>query len=197
MEYKWHHSGTLASRPYRCGYCSNNLSSEKGFVATIESYGRSINTAYIYICHFCGLPTLFDGDGEQTPGSKFGEDVSGIEDEKIKKLYDEARNCISANAPTSTVLACRKLLMHIAVEKGAEENLNFIDYVEYLSEKGYIPTDSKEWVDEIREKGNEANHEIVIMSVQDAKDLLKLTEMLLKIIYEFPSEIKKKRAAKT
>jgi hypothetical protein len=87
--------------------------------------------------------------------------------------------------------------MHIAVEKGAAENLKFIEYVEYLSTKGYIPPDSKEWVDEIREKGNEATHEIVIMSETEAKDLLQLTEMLLKIIYQFPSEIKKKRAAKT
>jgi hypothetical protein len=35
------------------------------------------------------------------------------------------------------------------------------------------------------------------MSDKDAKDLIQLAEMLLKIIYQFPAEIKKKRAGKT
>lgn len=196
MEYSWHAVNTLGPKAYTCGYCSHSLSSEKGYFADLPPDGRIARRAWIYVCHFCGKPTFFSTDGKQTPGANFGEDISGIEDEKIKKLYDEARRCIGANAPTSAILACRKLLMHIAVEKGAGENLKFIEYVEYLSDKGYIPPDSKEWVDEIREKGNEATHEIVIMSDAEAKDLLQLTEMLLKIIYQFPADIKKKRAAK-
>jgi hypothetical protein len=193
MEYDWYSINNAPSRSYRCGYCSNSLSSEKAYYATI----RLTNTrVYVYVCHFCGKPTFFDFDGGQTPGPIYGQEVSGIEDEKIKKLYTEARKCIGAGAPTSAILACRKLLMHVAVEKGAGPNLKFIEYVEYLSTKGYIPPDSKEWVDEIRERGNEATHEIVIMSEGDAKDLIQLTEMLLKIIYQFPSEIKQKRATK-
>ncbi len=86
--------------------------------------------------------------------------------------------------------------MHIAVSKGAKQNLKFIEYVEYLSKNNYIPPDAKEWVDHIRSKGNEANHEIVIMAEEDAKDLLAFIEMLLKIIYEFPANIKKKNAVK-
>ena len=82
--------------------------------------------------------------------------------------------------------------MHIAVSKGAKPNLKFIDYVEHLSKNNYIPPDAKEWVDHIRNKGNEANHEIVIMKEEDAKDLISFIEMLLKIIYEFPANIKKK-----
>jgi len=70
------------------------------------------------------------------------------------------------NAFTATVLCCRKLLMHIGVEKGAEKGKNFIEYVEFLSSKNYIPPDGKEWVDHIRKKGNEANHEIVIMGAE-------------------------------
>lgn len=199
MIYKWIHNQDLKSRQYVCGYCSNPLSSEHGFFADLyEDHGApNGQRVFIYICHFCGKPTFFDTSNNQTPGPKYGNEILGIEDYRINKLYDEARRCIGIGAPTSAILACRKLLMHIAVEKGAKENLKFIEYVEYLSEKGYIPPDSKEWVDEIREKGNEATHEIVIMSDVDAKDLLQLTEMLLKIIYQFPSEIKKKRAVKT
>ena len=197
MQYVWHQIQSVGSKAYTCGYCSHPLSSEKAYFADLPPVGNIARRAYIYICHFCGKPIFFDPDGVQTPGPIYGQEIPGIADEKIQKLYNEARRCIGANAPTSAILACRKLLMHIAVEKGATPNLKFIEYVEYLSTKGYIPPDSKEWVDEIREKGNEATHEIVIMSDNDAKDLIQLTEMLLKIIYQFPSEIKKKRADKT
>ncbi len=196
MQYQWTPILNIDSRSYKCGYCSSQLSSEKGFIANLSDRGINRGRAFIYICHFCGKPTFFNIEGEQTPNAIYGQNISGIEDNKINKLYEEARKCIGVGASTSAVLACRKLLMHIAVEKGATSNLKFIEYVEYLSDKGYIPTDSKEWVNEIREKGNEATHEIVIITENEAKDLIQLTEMLLKIIYQFPSEIKQKRAAK-
>jgi hypothetical protein len=44
-------------------------------------------------------------------------------------------------------------------------------------------------VDHIRKKGNEANHEIALMTRVDAEELLSFSEMLLKFIYEFPSRI--------
>ncbi len=81
--------------------------------------------------------------------------------------------------------------MHIAVAKGAEEGKNFFEYVEYLSSKGYVPPDAKSWVDHIRTKGNEANHQIVIMSEEEARDLTAFVEMLLKLVYEFPATSKK------
>jgi len=105
-------------------------------------------------------------------------------------LYAEARFCMTVNSFTSAVLTCRKLLMHIAVAKGAPTNKSFLEYVEYLSDKNYVPPDGKGWVDYIRTKGNEANHEIKIMSVDDAKDLITFSEMLLKFVYEFPAKVK-------
>jgi murein tripeptide amidase MpaA len=82
--------------------------------------------------------------------------------------------------------------MHIAVSKGATPGESFVSYVEFLSSKNYIPPDAKQWVDHIRQKGNEANHEIVVMSRADADDLLSFSEMLLKLVYEFPAAIKRK-----
>jgi hypothetical protein len=79
--------------------------------------------------------------------------------------------------------------MHIGVQQGAEEGKNFLFYVKYLSDQGYVPPNGKHWVDHIRKKGNEANHEIVLMERDDAKDLLLFIEMLLKFIYEFPSMV--------
>jgi len=96
---------------------------------------------------------------------------------------------VTAASFTSAVLTCRKLLMHIAVERGAEEGKSFHQYVEYLAQKGYVPPDGKGWVDLIRTKGNEANHEISIMSKSEAEELITFLEMLLKFIYEFPARV--------
>ncbi len=79
--------------------------------------------------------------------------------------------------------------MHIAVEVGAPEGLSFIEYVKYLSDQNYVPPNGRHWVDYIRKKGNEANHEILLMEQTDANDLLIFIEMLLKFIYEFPNMI--------
>lgn len=81
------------------------------------------------------------------------------------------------------------MLMNIAVNQGAEENLRFIEYVNYLSNNGFTPPNGRHWVDHIRKKGNEATHEIELMKESDAKDLIMFTEMLLKFIYEFPALI--------
>lgn len=59
----------------------------------------------------------------------------------------------------------------------------------FLADNNYIPPDGKSWVDHIREKANEANHEIKIMNVDESKDLLDFTEMLLRFIYEFPNRL--------
>jgi hypothetical protein len=111
--------------------------------------------------------------------------------EGIAGLYEEARRCTSARAYTAAVLACRKILMHIAVERGAATGEKFIAYVDYLAKQGYVPPDGRIWVDHIRTKSNEANHEIVAMTDTDAADLVTFVEMLLRFIYEFPARVPK------
>jgi hypothetical protein len=195
MKYKWDAPpvGVFISKSYICGYCGNALASEKGYHASsIEAYQNEHREAFIYICHHCTRPTFFDASGIQSPGTPFGNNVNDITDESVLTLYNEARKSISASCHTAAVLCCRKLLMHIAVSKGADEGKPFSYYVNYLSEKNFVPPDAKQWVDHIREKGNEANHEINIMESDDSQELVEFSEMLLKLIYEFPSKMKKK-----
>jgi len=80
--------------------------------------------------------------------------------------------------------------MHIAVEKGATAGSAFMYYVEHLLDNHYISPNAREWVDYIRKKGNEANHEIIVMKREDAEVLVAFVEMLLKVIYEFPATLK-------
>lgn len=140
-------------------------------------------------CPNCEQPNVFILK-VQVPTWPPGADVQNLPKD-IEALYKEARKCVGAGADTSAVLACRKLLMNIAVAQGTKEGQRFIDYVNYLAEKGYVPPNGKGWVDHIRSKGNEANHEIKLMTAADAEELIVFLEMLLKFIYEFPNRVPK------
>ena len=79
--------------------------------------------------------------------------------------------------------------MNVAVWEGAEEGKKFVEYVKFLADKGYVPPHGEGWVDHIRSRGNEANHEIVLMESSDAEELISFVEMLLIFIYEFPGRL--------
>ncbi|BDX45645.1 hypothetical protein L6E_00590 [Enterococcus hirae] len=178
---------TLNERDFVCGYCNRHTSSISGLPLLKSDMGMLYqhDKNGIYICTHCQLPSFFF-DNEQMPGNKFGNPVSGISDE-LSNLYDEARNSYSVGAYTGAVLLCRKLLMNIAVELGAETGKKFIEYVNYLDENHYISRNSKSWVDKIRTTGNEATHETVIKSKDDATTLIKFCEMIMKTNFEYPS----------
>ena len=182
MIYKWRGSETLNSKKYKCGHCGEPIASQLGYVAI---YNNTV-MAYLYICHHCSLPTLFEEDGHQTPGVSFGEAINHIPDKNVEKLFNEARSCFKINAYTSCVMCCRKLLMNISVSEGQGEGKTFAEYVDYLNSNGFIPPKGKAWVDKIRKIGNEANHKIEFKSNEDAQLILTFTTMLLKFIYEMP-----------
>ncbi len=77
--------------------------------------------------------------------------------------------------------------MNVAVQQGAPNNLTFQAYVGHLDQKGFVPPNGKKWVDEIRQKGNEANHEVHLMTENDAQRIIRFSEMLLRFIYEMPN----------
>ena len=127
-------------------------------------------------------------NGYISPSPALGNPIQHLSTD-VNEVYEEARRSTKENCHTAAVLLCRKILMNIAVNQGAKANLNFMDYVNYLSDNGYVPPNGKHWVDHIRKKGNDATHEIILMTSEDAKDILTFTEMLLKFIYEFPAMI--------
>jgi len=176
----WHQVQQIQSKSYTCGYCGNVVASDRGY-QTADAHHA------VHICPHCPRPSYIAG-GQQVPGVAPGNDVQSLPKD-IESLYREARNSTAVSAYTSAVLTCRKLLMNIAVSQGAPEGQRFIEYVQYLADNGFVPPHGKGWVDHIRKKGNEATHEIVTMTLQDAEDLIAFTEMLLKFIYEFPSRV--------
>lgn len=186
----WIEMKSLVSKAYVCGFCGNSLASEKGYFAT-DGNLPSKSVGSIYICHHCTKPTFFDSNGNQRPGALIGNIVKHIPDKSIETLFFEAKLCYSIGAYTSSVMCCRKLLMNISVNEGAEEGQNYTDYVNFLNDKNYIPPKGKQWVDSIRIIGNEANHKIECKSQDDATMIVNFTEMLLRFIYELPGIMKK------
>ncbi|MFC1485652.1 DUF4145 domain-containing protein [Candidatus Latescibacterota bacterium] len=170
----------ISPKQYKCSYCGSLVGSNTGYKA-------SSGTCGIYICPICTRPTIIDHIGNRIPEIPFGEDVQGIDDQHVRNAYNEARNCTQAGAYTGAVLLCRKILMNIAVDKGAAPGKKFIEYIQFLVDNHYVPPDGEKWVDQIRDKGNEATHEIPKIERKDAEQIMRFTEMLLRFIYEMPS----------
>ena len=173
--HEWENLRRVTPESYRCGYCGYDVASETG----VSTAG---NFAYIRVCPQCNVPTFFSAK-VQIPGPKPGGTLLKLPS-LISELYEEARNSRSANAFTGTVMLCRKILMHIATQKGAKENQGFAYYVDWLISERYAPRGAEDWVGYIKDRSNEANHEIVLMDKEDADGLLHLTEQLLRNVYE-------------
>lgn len=176
---------------FQCGYCGSYVTSNYGMALGYgEEYNFYNNKPYgVYICTKCNKPTFISSEGIQIPGSKFGSDVKGVS-EIVNTIYNEARDCYAADAYTGTVLLSRKLLMHIAIDLGANEGKNFKEYVDFLANEGFITATSRGWVDVIRKISNASNHELVKNTKEDAENLLQFCEMILKTNYEYPSSLK-------
>jgi DNA-directed RNA polymerase subunit RPC12/RpoP len=180
LDYDWQDLKSVGDKHYKCGYCGHEI-------APNEGYHSRDGDGTIYICPNCRRPTFFDYLHVQTPKIRLGNEVGGISDKGVESLYNEARDCTSVGAYTASVMVCRKILMNFAVAQKAKPGETFAFYVTYLSDNGYIPPQGKPWVDQIRQRGNDANHEIMLMHEGDADLILHFTEALLRFNYELPS----------
>lgn len=180
-------SKTIMNYTYTCGYCGSTVTSERGMSLNISQSGYMGNYASqgVYICPNCKYPTFIYED-MQVPGNNYGNSVAHVSKE-VEDVYNEARKSFSVAAYTGSILLCRKLLMHVAVDFGAEENKNFVYYVNYLKDNHYVSQNSGEWIDSIRKFGNVATHQILVNTKEDAEKMIKFCEMLLKMNYEYPA----------
>lgn len=184
----WQKPDYIETKSFICGYCGDRVSSDRGYKLNYHGDGSGQQVGGAYICPSCLCITMITPDGGRFPGHVPGSPVKYLPPD-IGSLFDEARRSASQNCFTATAMICRKILMNTAVERGAKPNQTFLEYVNYLSEQGYIPPNGKHWVEHIRKKGNEATHEIILMKEKDATELLFFIEMLLRFVHEFPNMI--------
>jgi hypothetical protein len=87
-------------------------------------------------------------------------------------------------AYTAVELVCRKVLTHVAVDKGALSVDGFATYVGYLEAAGYVTPSMRSWVDVIRNRGNRPNHELPATTKEQAEGTLFFTGQVLRMVYE-------------
>ena len=139
-------------------------------------------------CVNCHLPHVSTGwaifpatSPLSTPGG-----VEGVE----LAAWTEVRECLGVGANTAAVMMCRKILLHIAVAQGLPAKNDkdwapsFAEVNNYLEMEGIITTRMRPWVDLIKDVGNDGAHEINPITQDDARNVARYTEQLLRLTYE-------------
>lgn len=168
---------------FECGHCDRLVAG-----AVIGRKGDELGVTNWVECTGCGwgaIVIINPGTGVATsiPGARFGPPLLGVPS-PVAEAYEEVRDCMTVRAYTAAEAVCRKILMHVAVEKGAAVGGNFAGYVTYLETNGYVTPPMKRWVDQIRKNGNEAMHDIPAPTRERAESTVMFTAELLRLVYE-------------
>ncbi len=167
--------------PYTCGHCGREVS---GYVIAYSTQEHSGVCQVRWLqCPACRRASVYDATAGVLPGIPFGPSIEGLPG-KVGAAYAEARRCLSVQAHTAAEGMCRKILMHIAVDKGAEEGKTFAFYVDFLEREGYVTPPMRGWVTLIKDHGNEAQHRIDAPDRKQAEGTLLFTAQLLRTVYE-------------
>ena len=179
-----HHDGSTSDAwlTYTCGHRNTQVTGAGVSTFTYEGGGGVKKWVKWILC-----PNCVCGSVENTvliyPGLPFRPLVEGLPSD-VREAYSEARRCMTVNSYTAAELICRKILMYVAVEKGAKEGEPFAAYLSHLEDSGYITPPMKGWVDLIRQHGNEATHKLDSPSQERAESTVMFTGELLRLIYE-------------
>lgn len=167
----------LVCRDFTCGYCGREVSSDKGYINSPSE------TPAVYICPRCFRPNYFEGDS-QFPDVSPAKAVDGLP-KHVNEAYQEMRGCMTVAAYCAAAMMARKLLMNLAVSKGAKGNQSFCYYVDYVASNVVSPN-SLPWIAKIKDIGNGANHELPAISKEAATQACLFVEMALRIAFEYP-----------
>lgn len=164
-----------------CGNCSQGVGAElmagdlqPGHVAWLR-------------CPSCGDGSVRIKNGAVYPVAHAGGTVTGLPPD-VAQAWREARAAHAVAAYTASEIMCRKILMHLAVDVAeSAEGGTFKSYVEDLDKTGYISAGVKAAAEKVKNRGNAANHELPASTEADSLMTLRITEHLLRGIYEFSS----------
>lgn len=167
----------------RCGNCGEGVGAE------VVSGDPSVGQIAWLRCPLCNDGSVRVKNGAVYPPAPAGAPVMNLPDD-VKIAWQEARTAHAVAAYTASEMMCRKILMHLAVDKAnAASGKNFVQYVDALDAAGFVAPGLKPVVDIIRTRGNVANHDLPASSEDDCLTTMKITEHLLRTIYELPGLI--------
>jgi hypothetical protein len=190
----------IATWSIACGHCSQKVGAEIVFIEGISPQNLT-NSAFtvplektLYLrCPVCGQGSVrapFDRigrGGQVSPGGLPSSGVANLPTD-VASAWAEARKSHSVGAFTAAEIMCRKILMHLAVDvAGSQPGKSFVAYINDLEAGNYIMAGLKTVVDQVRNRGNKANHELPASTEQESAATLNITHHLLYGIYELPT----------
>ncbi len=131
-----------------------------------------------------------------TPGAQaLGPDVPP----NVAGAYDEGVRCLSANAPNGAVAMFRTAMTWIVLDKGSDEAKakgDLKDKVKQMVADGGLTATLGSWLDHVRLYGNAGAHPDLFgdVSLDEAKDVARLTETLIELLYVTPARIAQRQA---
>lgn len=130
------------------------------------------------------------------PGAKsLGSEIPA----NVGSAYDEGVRCLSAGAPNAAVAMFRTAMTWIVDDKGSEAARAKGDLkskVTQMVADGGLTATLGSWVDHVRLYGNAGAHPDLFggVSLDEAKDVARLTETLIDLLYVTPAKIALRRA---
>jgi hypothetical protein len=130
-------SDRKAHESITCPFCGDKV---VGAVVA-QTHEQGITFVQWIRCPSCDQG-MVKNTGTLFPGPLLGEKVEGLPAE-VDAAYLEARRCAGVDAFTSCELMCRKILMHIAVDKGDTGGRTFAQHLDYLENAGLYDTSNE------------------------------------------------------
>lgn len=162
-----------------CGWCGRSV----GTADTAHDQSAKIQALR---CPACKKGSVWNEGEAVFPIHVPGPGVQHLPGD-VEQAWKEARATFGAGAFTASEIMCRKILMHLAVDRCAvAEGEPFVAYVDALEGAGYITTGLKSVVDSIRVRGNRANHDLAASTEDEAMTTLSIVEHMLRSLYELP-----------
>src|SRR6266850_2016071 len=179
-------SGGPMFRNYSCGWCHTAVDGR--MVAKWDLPDGSVRM--LCACS-CGGPTALAVKGGDT-GPIIRQSPAALDfrpgpwPDKLRKLFEEASLAYSADANTACTMVCRKILMACACEQGDTDGQSFAHYVDYITTQVLTYPKAKASIDQIRQIGNDANHDVTFVTKPDAEKAMRIITYLLDALYAFP-----------
>lgn len=174
----------MATYAITCGHCN------RGVAAEILNHAGATDQGPLWLrCPLCLDAIVLGRNGITYPSAPAGSQVPNLTAD-VEGAWREVRVAHAVGAYTAAEMMCRKILMHLAVAvAGAKVGKSFVEYVDELDNAGYVAPGLRPVVDQIRQRGNAANHELPASSEQDSLTTMAITEHLLRTIYELPGMV--------
>jgi hypothetical protein len=131
--------------------------------------------------------------GAQSLGAEVTTNVAGA--------YAEGVRCLSAGSPNGAVAMSRTAMTWIVDDKGranAKAKGDLKDKVKQMAADGGLTATLGSWIDHVRLYGNAGAHPDLFggVSIDEAKDVARLTETLIELLYVTPAKIAQRRAGR-